>query len=158
MTTHRHPCATGQMQDLGDDQNKFPIANYKQSIIRTALDLIPDPQGSGKRFCESCDIGGNGLRNLVEVFDRQAQIFRKCTVTIDNAENRAVWTMITASDSASIARSADRIDLTDNSTTNPVVRTLLHKPDKLMPQHTSVRIVPPDQFEIRIAAARPAIP
>jgi hypothetical protein len=147
LTAGRHETACDQLPELAAADDEHAMAVGDRNLL---LNLECRGQGLG----QGGGIVGDVIGHPMEIADRQEQPLGKGPVAVDDAEDGAPRAVSGGAGAAGRAGAAGGIDLADDSGSAELFRTLFDETDELVAEDASVRIVPVDELQVRVADTR----
>ena len=148
-----HPVAVS-VQDHGDQQAEFPIAQDGDSFAGGNRHLIEDLAGGGERFQEYGAAGGEIVGEDVEVALRQGEEFGEGARVLDDSQHGAVGAMASQVPAAPFAIGTGQVDLAGHTLADEgVCIGFHHLGDEFVTGRSGEAVVAALQFEIGIADA-----
>jgi hypothetical protein len=133
MFADQREIASGTYQDAPDELSEFPVADHDNPVSRIDLDMFQNAACSGKRLCEYGLRIGNSVRYREQVLRGQAQVIRKGTVAIVDAQYSPARAVPGISLMAQVAVPATGVDLPDHPASDlPRLGRALDDADELM--------------------------
>ena len=107
--------AAVRVEDHGDQQAEFAIAQHGHGFARRDRDLVQDLAGGRQRFGEDGAFGRDAVGEHVQIALRQREELRKGAGVLDDAQHRAVGAMAAEALAAPLAMRAGQVDFADHA-------------------------------------------
>src|SRR5258708_24051008 len=90
---HHHHFAATQRKHLRCQLAHLAIAQYHNTVGRSDMHLLEDLKVGGQGFDKDGFLVTNRVRDKVQIFQGQGEIFGKGSVAVNDTERGAIWTM-----------------------------------------------------------------